>query len=159
MSTDVVTLFFALLAVVAQVLVAALLVSSSARARLRPYALPLAWAVAAVATAGSLYLSEVADFPPCRLCWYQRFAMYPLVAILAVAALRRIALPVALIGLAVSAYHVVVERFPQLEGTSCDPVNPCSIVWVERLGYLTIPAMAGTAFALIATLRVIGGGR
>jgi disulfide bond formation protein DsbB len=45
--------------------------------------------VATVATLGSLYYSEVADFPPCRLCWYQRIAMYPLVPILGIAAARR----------------------------------------------------------------------
>ena len=41
-------------------------------------ALWIAFLVAATATAGSLYFSEVADFVPCRLCWFQRIAMYPL---------------------------------------------------------------------------------
>ena len=39
----------------------------------------LAFLVAATATAGSLYFSEVAHFLPCRLCWFQRVAMYPAV--------------------------------------------------------------------------------
>ena len=42
-----------------------------------PAALTVAAAVAVVATLGSLYFSEVADFPPCRLCWFQRIGMYP----------------------------------------------------------------------------------
>ncbi|NDE79574.1 MAG: disulfide bond formation protein B, partial [Actinobacteria bacterium] len=49
----------------------------------------LAWLVAAVATAGSLYFSEIADYVPCRLCWFQRVCMYPLAGILLVAAIRR----------------------------------------------------------------------
>src|SRR5690606_23005038 len=39
---------------------------------------PLTLAVAGVATLGSLYFSEVADYVPCRLCWFQRVAMYPI---------------------------------------------------------------------------------
>ena len=68
--------------------------------------------------AGSLYFSEVAHFVPCRLCWYQRIAMYPLVLLLGIATLRRdvgirlYAIPLAAIGAAVSIYHVQLERFP-----------------------------------------------
>ncbi len=69
-----------------------------------PAGLWLAFAVALTATAGSLYFSEVAGFPPCALCWYQRIAMYPQVIILGVAAARgdagviRYAGPLAAIG-------------------------------------------------------------
>ena len=51
-------------------------------------ALWIAFLVAAVAMAGSLYFSEVANYMPCRLCWFQRIAMYPLAVILLVAAIR-----------------------------------------------------------------------
>jgi Disulfide bond formation protein DsbB len=37
-------------------------------------ALWIAFLIAATATAGSLYFSEVANFVPCQLCWYQRIA-------------------------------------------------------------------------------------
>lgn len=43
----------------------------------------IAWLTAVVSMLGSLYFSEVRGFPPCILCWYQRIAMYPLVAIIA----------------------------------------------------------------------------
>jgi disulfide bond formation protein DsbB len=171
MSVDQVTLFFALLAVVAEAATVAVVVTAVARfvrpaaawprdalAAIRPVALPLAAGVAVVATLGSLYLSEVADFPPCRLCWFQRIGMYPLAVILPIAAWRRdtvarwYALPLAVGGGLVSAYHVLVERVPSLESGSCDPTNPCSTIWVERLGYLTIPAMALSGFALIVAL-------
>jgi hypothetical protein len=51
---------------------------------------------------------------------------------------------------------VLIERFPSLESaTSCDPVNPCSLIWTKRFGYLTIPTMALSAFALLATLLLL----
>jgi disulfide bond formation protein DsbB len=110
---------------------------------------------------GSLYFSEVAHFLPCRLCWYQRIGMYPLVPLLGLAAWRRdsgirpYAAALAAIGAAISAYHIVIERFPDLESGACDPTNPCSLIWVERFGYLTIPAMALSAFALVLTLLAV----
>jgi disulfide bond formation protein DsbB len=170
--TETVTFFLALLAVVAQVAVAVAAVLAIAgrfgagAARWRdaalgvfgPFALELALAVAFVSMVGSLYFSEGAHFTPCKLCWYQRIAMYPLVPMLAIAvwrqdrAVRRYALPLALIGGAISTYHVLLERFPSLETGACDPNNPCSLRWIEELGYLTIPTMALSAFALIVTL-------
>lgn len=131
-------------------------------AALRPQALAIAALVAAVATAGSLWLSEGAGFPPCELCWYQRIAMYPLTVLLAIGALRHDdgvrlpALVIALGGAAVSTWHILVERFPSLaDATTCDPANPCSIKWVEELGFLTIPTMALIGFLSIATLLLV----
>jgi disulfide bond formation protein DsbB len=174
-SVSFVTLFLALLALVAQagVLVALILwlgrrvpalrrAGDSLRESVGPNALAIAFAVALVCTLGSLYLSEVAHYLPCKLCWYQRIAMYPLVPILLVALLRkddRVAayvVPLTVIGGLISAYHVLLERFPQLEGAaSCDPDNPCSAILLERFGYLTIPTMALSGFALITVLVLV----
>lgn len=123
-----------------------------------------AFGVAAVATAGSLTLSEGYGFTPCELCWVQRIAMYPLALILGIAAarrdldVRRYALPLAVGGALVSTWHVLVQRVPSLaSSTSCDADAPCSVIWVEALGLLTIPTMAGIGFlavvALLATAR------
>ena len=170
-----VSLFLALLAVLAQVSVlvavvlwvAAWLSDGAARTKARllgaigPSALWLAWGVALVCTLGSLYYSEVAHFVPCKLCWYQRIAMYPLVVVLGVAAWRqrteiaRATLPLVAIGAAISTYHYLLERFPSWESAaSCDPSAPCTVVWVWRFHYLSIPAMALSGFALIAVLIV-----
>jgi disulfide bond formation protein DsbB len=122
-------------------------------------ALPLATAVATVATAGSLYLSEVAGYVPCTLCWYQRIAMYPLVIVLGVAAWRRdrgvwrTALPIALIGAAIAVWHIAIERNPSLGG-ACDPAAPCSLLWVNEFGFLTLPTMALIGFVTIAVLSL-----
>lgn len=122
--------------------------------------LTLAWLVAMVATSGSLYFSEVAGYVPCRLCWYQRASMYPLVIVLGVAILGRgrwpwlrgVAVGLAGLGAVVATYHVFVERFPSLESGTCDPRVPCSLVWFERLGFVTLPFMALSGFLLILTL-------
>ena len=126
-----------------------------ARESLRGSELWLAFAVAAVATAGSLFFSEVAHFVPCKLCWFQRIAMYPLVllALPAVALDRRAAryfLPLPVLGLGVSLYHLLVERGVISETQSCQISAPggCSVKWIDELGYLTIPMLAATGFAL-----------
>jgi disulfide bond formation protein DsbB len=122
-------------------------------------ALPLATAIATVATLGSLWMSEVAGYPPCTLCWYQRIAIYPLVIVAGVAAWRRdhqvwrTVVPLAAIGSAVSIWHLAVERNPALGG-ACDPTAPCSVLWVEEFGVLTLPAMALAAAVAIAVLSL-----
>ncbi|MEC8018060.1 MAG: disulfide bond formation protein B, partial [Actinomycetota bacterium] len=45
--------------------------------------------VAGGAMLGSLYFSEVANYIPCRFCWFQRIAMYPIALIGLVAFIRR----------------------------------------------------------------------
>ena len=128
-------------------------------------ALWLAFLVAAGATAGSLYFSEVANYVPCRLCWFQRIAMYPLAVILSIAAIRRdrairwYAIPLAGLGACVSVYHYLVEWHPQLEGDACDPTNPCSLVWFREFGFVTLSFMALCGFAaIIAVLATASGG-
>jgi disulfide bond formation protein DsbB len=133
---------------------------TNVRAALGDVGLPVAAVVAGVATAGSLYLSEGAHLLPCKLCWYQRSAMYPLAAILIVAAIRRdwsvrpFALTLATIGPLISIYHYAIERFPSLEigHGGCDPNNPCTITLVWKFHYISIPFMALSAFVLIATI-------
>ncbi len=119
--------------------------------------------VALVATLGSLYLSEVAHFIPCNMCWYQRIAMYPIGPMLLFAWFRRDAsikpyvMLVAVLGALVSTYHVLLEIFPSLESsTTCGLVASCSTRWVEPLGIYTIPRMALSGFvAIIAALTLV----
>lgn len=163
------TMYFALLAIGGLLSVGAIsvtsLLSPSARSfwisNLGPYALGLGAAVAVVTTAGSLYLSEVLHYKPCNLCWYQRGAAYPLAIVLPVAIvfrkpmLQRLVFPIALIGALISCYHLLIERYPSLESSTCDPTNPCSLVWVRHFGFVTIPAMALSSFLLHLTLATL----
>jgi disulfide bond formation protein DsbB len=128
---------------------------NSLRDALASSGLAIAALVTTTATAGSLYLSEVANLVPCRFCWYQRIAMYSLAVILVAAAIRRdrnirfYGILLAGLGALVSAYHYLVQRFPDLErGVSCDPLNPCTATLVWKLHYISIPFMAGSAFVL-----------
>jgi disulfide bond formation protein DsbB len=131
-----------------------------ARQLLGDNGLVLATLIALITVSGSLYLSEVAHFEPCRLCWVQRGFMYPLLPVLAVAAwrdavsVRRFVLPWAALGACVSAWHIYIEIHPEAE-VACDPENPCSLVWIREWGYVTIPVMALSAFALISTLLAL----
>lgn len=125
-------------------------------------ALWLAWLVALVATVGSLIYSEVIHFEPCRLCWFQRIAMYPLAVVLLVGAIRRetvvkfYALPLALVGLAISVWHYLIQTFPSLSaGAACDPAVPCSAKYVDVFGFISIPFMAGAGFTLISVLLLL----
>jgi disulfide bond formation protein DsbB len=174
---DAVILFLALLTVVAQLAVlvipglaigagrwrAAARLHAALLADVAPQALALAWLVAVVATGGSLFLSEVAAFPPCILCWYQRIAMYPLVLVLGVAAWRRdpgvrpYAGPLVGVGLAIAGYHCLLQHAPSLSAVACDPRAPCTMDWIWEFGYVSIPLMAASAFALIGVLLWLAG--
>ena len=174
-SVSQVSVFYALLAIVANVFVlwffAVVLASrvseparlgwEQTRRTITPYVLAGAWIVAMLATLGSLYYSEIAGFEPCRLCWYQRIAMYPLVVILAIAALRRdigvrhYAIPVAAIGAIISSYHYVLEWFPAVATAACSVGVPCTLVWFREFGFISLPYLALSAFLLVITLLLI----
>jgi disulfide bond formation protein DsbB len=166
MSNDAILFYSTLVALLAFVALAGAIVllvyrlarGSGAAALLGDKAVWLAWIVALVATVGSLIYSEVINFEPCRLCWFQRIAMYPLVVVLLVGAIRRewhvkyYALPLSLVGLGISIYHYLIQTFPSLEGGACDPANPCSAKYVDIFGFVSIPFMAGAGFMVISVL-------
>ena len=148
--------FFAALALLALAGAAAFVLARALRHRIvpaasvvewfGPYRLEAALLVAAVATGGSLYFSEIAHYRPCRLCWVQRGFMYPLVLVLAVAVWRKavrvrtFVVPWALVGLGVSIYHYLLEWFPeQLETNVCDIEVPCSAFPFRLWSFVTLP--------------------
>ncbi len=126
-----------------------------------------AWAVALVSMLGSLYFSQIANFVPCELCWYQRIAMYPLVVILLVGALRRdvraavqYAFVLPIIGVLIATYHIYIEATPSAEPAACRVGGTsCATKWIEKFGYITIPVLAITAFAAILTLLAFAWSR
>lgn len=126
-----------------------------------PSAVPLALLVAATCTAGSLYYSEVVGLVPCKLCWYQRIAMYPLVALLLVGLIKKekavwsFVLPLAIIGLGISSYHWGIQLFPSLDVGACVLDNPCTTRDVWEFGFISIATMALAGFlAVISLARV-----
>ena len=123
---------------------------------------PLTFAVGAVATLGSLYFSEVADYVPCRLCWFQRIAMYPIALVALVALIRRdrdarwYLVPMAAIGAGISTYHYLIERGVLADSEACALFGPaCADVWFEEFGFVTLAFMALAGFVAVIALNTI----
>jgi disulfide bond formation protein DsbB len=120
------------------------------------YELWLVFLVAAIATGGSLFFSEIAGFVPCELCWFQRICMYPLSIVTLLAALAddhraaRYLLPLPVVGAGVSIYHLLVENGVVKQSRICLLSAPggCATKWINEFGYVTIPTLALTGFAL-----------
>jgi disulfide bond formation protein DsbB len=121
----------------------------------------IGFGIALLAMAGSLYFSEVANYTPCPLCWYQRIAMYPLVVLLGLAALRRdrgaalYGLVLAVLGAVVAIYHYQLEWFPD-QAAICKQGSLCHVIWFRALGFATIPYLSLVAFSAIATVCAVG---
>jgi disulfide bond formation protein DsbB len=128
---------------------------------IRARAVWLAFLVALITTLGSLYLSEVAHFVPCVLCWYQRICMYPLALVLLIGGMRRdrdvwvYVLPPAVVGLGFSVYHTQLQAFPRQHGPFCKIAEPCTVRYVWEFGFVSIPFMALTAFAFIIVMMLL----
>lgn len=140
--------------------------TASSSAAGAPELLRLAAGVALVATAGSLYLSEVRGFVPCPLCWLQRAMMYPLALQLLLAAWRRDltvarhALPVAALGFVIALVQNLEAwgALPHLAYCQVRAAAPCDVAWPVWSGlggpaaldhWLSIPVMSMLAFALV----------
>jgi disulfide bond formation protein DsbB len=127
------------------------------------YELWLAFLVSASATAGSLFFSEIANFVPCELCWYQRICMFPLsilTLLIAIANDQRAArylLPLPVVGACIAVYHLLIEHGVVGQSTSCSISAPggCATKWVDEFGYLTIPALTLTAFLLVTVFLLL----
>lgn len=131
------------------------------RAQAMEQAMFASWGVALIATAGSLFFSEVLKYIPCDLCWYQRILMYPLVILLGVASAKKdykmslYTLILSVIGGLISLYHYLIQKVPALHelGNACGIV-PCNSDYINWLGFITIPFLALIAFSLIIVLQI-----
>jgi disulfide bond formation protein DsbB len=132
------------------------------------FGLYAAWIVAVVATLGSLYLSEVMLYEPCKLCWIQRIFMYPLAIMLGIAclcgkhetggdkAVIRYSLPLSIIGGLIALYHYLIQQVPDMRGLStCSAGIPCHLDYLDWFGWITIPLLALIAFILITVILFI----
>ncbi|MBP9719063.1 MAG: disulfide bond formation protein B [Candidatus Levybacteria bacterium] len=130
--------------------------------KIASYASYGSWVVALTATFGSLYASEIAHFPPCVLCWYQRICMYPLVIIIAIGILKKDKLmplyvfPFSIIGLIIGLYHVLLYYHiipnsvaPCIQGISC------TTKYIEWFGFITIPFLSLVSFVTITILMYL----
>ena len=117
------------------------------------------WVISCLSMGGSLFFSEVMEFPPCELCWYQRIAMYPLVLIFVVGLFSltkeiiKYSTPLVFSGWVIALWHNLLhfgiikeELSPCREGVSC------STVYVNWFGFLTIPMLSLMAFSFLGIL-------
>ena len=127
------------------------------------YELWAAFLVSSVATAGSLFFSEIAGFVPCELCWYQRICMYPLSILTLLPALAsdyriaRYLLPLPIVGACIAVYQILIEQgvVKQTEACLISAPGGCATKWTDELGYLTIPVLTLTAFALLSGFLIL----
>ncbi len=127
----------------------------------RDYALYFAWTVSLVGLVISFYFGEVLQIEPCRLCWYQRAALFPLVLILGIAAFRNdskiviYALPLAVLGGLFAIYQTLGERYPVLLNSSiCGPNQECGASIFSLFGIISFPLLSALGFILIALLLI-----
>jgi len=119
----------------------------------------LSFITATIATLGSLFFSEVMEFIPCSMCWYQRIFMYPLVLIFLVNMLYpddkivKYAMPIVLVGLSFSIYHnlLMFEIIPE-SIVPCVQGVPCSTEYINWLGFITIPFLSLISYSIILIL-------
>lgn len=126
------------------------------------YAILACLIIASIATLGSLFFSDVMGYMPCVLCWYQRIAMYPLVILFLVGIFQStkstiyFTLPLVSIGLLISTYHNLLHYGIIPEAASpCRSGVPCSTVYINWLGFITIPMLSALAFGAILIILII----
>ncbi len=118
-------------------------------------ALGISFLLALSGLLGSLIYSEVVGFEPCILCWVQRLFLYPQVVLLGLGfwwkdkSILPYAYGLSVLGGIVAFYH----SFTNLGGHSFTPCTSdggaCAKQYVLEFGYITIPVMALTIFALM----------
>jgi len=128
---------------------------------LKHHSYNLAFLFSLGAVIGSLIYSEFIGFEPCSLCWIQRIFLFSLALILCIALFKRekvindYILGLSILGGLISLYHAITQLGgPSL--TTCTKIGgDCSVVYFVNFGYITIPFMAFSIFALITAFMFI----
>ena len=118
----------------------------------------IAWTIALLSVAVSLYFSDILGLVPCNLCWYARILMYPLVVIIGMGILRlerqwvAYAAPLVVAGWLLELYHSLLQWgiIPETI-TRCIASVPCTTKYINYFGFLTIPFLGLLAFTAIGT--------
>lgn len=121
-----------------------------------------AFLISLVATLGSLFFSEVMNFIPCSLCWYQRVFMYPLVYIFFINLLYpdnkvfKYSFPLIISGLLISIYHnlLILKIIPE-SLSPCVSGIPCNVDYLNWLGFITIPLLSFISFLVLFVALLI----
>jgi disulfide bond formation protein DsbB len=122
----------------------------------------ICWLIASVSALGSLFFSEIMEFAPCTLCWYQRIFMFPLVLIFLAGlfpldkGIIRYSLPLALVGWGFALYHFLLySGFIPESIQPCSKGVSCSETYLDVFGFITIPLLSLISFSIIIILLFI----
>ncbi|MHB1271110.1 MAG: disulfide bond formation protein B [Thermoleophilia bacterium] len=122
----------------------------------------ICWLIVSIATLGSLFFSEIMNFPPCDLCWYQRIFIYPLAIIIPIGlfpfdkAVIKYSLPLVLIGWSIALYQNLLYY-----GIIPESIKPCSQgvscteEYINILGIFSIPMLSLIAFSIVGVLLIV----
>lgn len=116
----------------------------------------VAWAASIIAMFGSLYFSEIKQYEPCTLCWYQRILMYPFTIMIGIALIRKdyrisfYTMILSAIGAVISTYHYLMQKISFFTdyAIACGRI-PCTGQYINWFGFITIPFLALVAFIII----------
>lgn len=130
--------------------------------RVNPNYILLSFIVSLSATLGSLFFSEIMQFVPCSMCWYQRIFMYPLVFIFLINLLYpddkifKYTFIIILIGLTFSIYHnLLMFGIISEDMVPCVQGVPCSTIYLDWFGFITIPLLSFVAYFLLFILQLM----
>lgn len=125
------------------------------------YAVLFSFIIVTLSTIGSLIYSEIGGFEPCKFCWLQRIALYPLVIIFGFALWKKElrawgeALALAIIGLLLGLYHYALQMAP-IGTLPCSATGPsCTDRLFTLFGYVTFPMMTVGALGLVIILLIV----
>lgn len=128
----------------------------------RAWWMPASLIIVVGAFVGSIFYSEIAGFPPCSLCWYQRIFIYPQIILLVGAliwrdrSIARYLLPLSIIGGIIALYNSYLQYggSPLIPCAANVAAISCAQRFVFEFGYLTLPLMSLTAFILLILLAL-----
>lgn len=121
------------------------------------------WIVVLIGCAVSIYYGEILMIEPCRMCWYQRMALFPLGLILGIGLYRNdrsmvfYALPLSIFGAAVAFLQAIGIHFPFLRVCRKECANSVfSILGVVTFPDLSAFGLIGITVILFLTFRNFG---
>ncbi len=117
---------------------------------------------ASIATLGSLFFSEIMNFVPCTMCWYQRIFMYPLVVIFLINLLYpnddvfKYTITLVVIGLLFSIYHnLLMLDIISKDIVPCTSGVPCSTKYINWFGFINIPLLSLLSYIILLSLVIL----
>jgi disulfide bond formation protein DsbB len=130
----------------------------------KEYGIVLVFLISLGSVLTSLFYSNVVGFPPCELCWIQRFFIYPQILLSGYLLWRsktkrtrtvlRTSFIFAIMGSLVSLYHVYIVNGGESSIACANNAAAvsCTVRYVFEFGYITIPVMALSAGLCILVL-------